>query len=327
MSSPRRVRISCLLLLLFLFIASAHGGEGQTLRWKFAVGEPLDYAIEQWAVTTVNVEGVEFTARSRQTLDVNWTVDLLTPDGTATILQQVRRIRLDVHAPRAGGGALGDLQYDSAEGREGNGRIWDALKPVLLALPESKFTLHVTPLGEVQQVQFSDNLAEAIKKLPSAPIFTGGNMLSEEGLRQMIELAVQTLPEQAVAEGGTWSRKVERRIPNAGAIVIDLTNEMAGAARLGDRECVQFGLKSESRYEPPAKENPDVSLELGESSGSGTVHFDTDSGRTLASRFRQKLLVTGDFRGASFTQEIATRLSVTLAGCEQPDDEADQEDD
>ncbi|MGE0609568.1 MAG: hypothetical protein AB7O62_20930 [Pirellulales bacterium] len=320
----RRLPILSLALLFTLLLVPAARAE-QPLRWKFSPDKPLEYLIEQKATTTFNVEGVEFTARTRTAFDVTWTVTSVGEGGVATISQKVKRIRLEFHAPRVAGGALGDLDYDSQDGKPGEGRIWEAIKPVLLELPGSEFTLQVSPRGELVDMKLSEKLAEAVAKLPSSPMFAGGNLFSQEGLRGAMELAIQTLPEQPVAKEATWPRKIERKIPNAGAIVIDLTSTLGDNQTISGRESVRIGLKSNSSYQPPEAENAGLKLEIIDQSGSGDCYFDAAAGCTLGSRFRQELSLAGEFGANAFTQDIETLLSVTLSGCDLPaEEEADK---
>lgn len=323
--APQCFTLAMFAVAVFSSPAVASAEEARQLRWKFAADKPLDYVIEQRVNTAFNVEGVEFTAKTRTTFDVTWTVASIGEGGVATIKQTIRRIQLELHAPRVGGAALGDLEYDSATGKEGEGRIWDAVKPVLLVLPGSEFTLTVSPLGELKEMELSDKLVEAIRKLPNTPLLAGGNLLTEEGLRQAMELAIQTLPEPPVAKDGSWQRKIERKVPNAGAIVINLTSTVAEDAQQSGRAAVRFALKSESTFAPAEAADAALKLEITEQSGQGSAFFDPAAGCTLASRFRQNMTLAGELRGNSFTQDIDTRLSVCLAGCELPEEEEQSE--
>jgi hypothetical protein len=276
------------LLGLGLVFAGTGGpaARGETLRWKFKVGETLHYTMDQKTLTTAKLPGAqEIKTTLNQTIEMTWAVKGVDEAGTAELVQTLERIRDQVEAP------VGSFTYDSKEPKEPEGLIAAARVPLFKALLGAPIAFKMSALGEPSNVRMPDKVAQALRDLGPATAGAGA-MFSEEGLKEMITQASIIFPKDDVAEGKTWTRQTKNVVPPIGTMVIDATYRYEGPAPNAGPDVVKIGLVTKVEIQPGEAAEPNASgLKIRSQKSQGTYIFDNAAGHILDSKMSEVIEV------------------------------------
>src|SRR5262245_53773494 len=102
--------VGCVALAAAAIFCSSREVAAEELRWKFAVGEKLDYTMIQ--DMTMSASGAALgaagqTTTMRQEMDMTWDVQGVNNDGEAVIKQKFDRVKMKMSGPSGG------FEYDS----------------------------------------------------------------------------------------------------------------------------------------------------------------------------------------------------------------------
>lgn len=295
-------------LALALAVISANvTSAAEVLKWKFKEGEKLDYALQQKADILIDANGVEFDIKVAQTMDLKWNVKSVAADGTVELTQTVDRVQLKMSTP-----FTGEFVYDSKdEANAPTGEIWDRMGGPIKALVGGEFQVKLKPNGTVEEIKLPEKLVELLgesKGGGAQSMMMGGGMFTESAIKQIIEQSILTLPEEGVADGVTWNKKMENKLGPIGTQKFDTTLSYQGVEKRDGLDLTKIATKTEMTFEPNADSDVDIEMEVTSQEGAGTVLFDSKAGRVIESKNVQKMTLEGDFMGNEFAQEITMTL-------------------
>lgn len=329
MSTPRLARFAvfaAISLGLAFVSARATAQEPVELRWKFEEGEAFVTDWKQTLESRVTIEDAQGqTLRRIETMydlsmRTGWTVASVAADGGAVTEQRIESLTLAVRAP---GNVLRQIELPSEQEPP---KEFAALAAALGETLNVPIRVTLSSRGEPLSVE----LPEAWKKLaeneelgPSAQ-----QLSTPEGWKRLLAASTTTLPEKAVAVGGTWTTND----PPLGALPYRMTTEWTLADVKGDVASLTFSSSVEKSAADGAGEGSATPEEAPDAVGvavtgferTGTATIDRADGTLAGFRSGTKLNLgkrSGDYV-LSTQQSSATIVSTKKVDAQAPVEEA-----
>ena len=294
------------LLAVLLIACGADRATAQTtLRYKFTKGEKLKYEMEQKMVMAMSLGGMDINMDLGQTIDMTWNILDVDADGKAKMTQTISRIRFKMD-----GGAAGKLDYDSKDDKDVEGPLGKFMMPILKALAGAEIGLTMDPQGKISDVKVPEKLTKAAKNLPGGLAGAGlGDMLSEEGLKQMMDQSGLRLPKEAVAKGKSWDQKMEMKMP-MGKMKVETTNTYEGPVKRDGKELERVAMKPKVTIEADPASPAKITLKSQDAKGS--AHFDNAAGRLISTNLTQDMEMVIGVGGQEVTQKLKQTVAMKL---------------
>ena len=314
MPSPIASRLRFLtagVVVALLAVAAGFQGEARaeapaSLRWKFKKGETVHYSLVQKTQTTMKLEnGRTGGSKVSQKSDLSWTVESVSSDGVAELVQTIDRVQVRVDSSVAG---QPPFEFDSASKEPTpEGVVASRLVPVFKALAGLKCTLTMDPRGEIREVRIADSVVQSLEKS-----FQGGlgPLFSKESLKNMVGQSSLVLPEKAVEKGATWTEKAKTPAPQLGTMIIDKTYTFLGA-EADSPSLVRIKLDTQTTLEPDPKSQ--IEFEMTKQDGKGEFVFDTTKGRIVSSRIDVEMTQSIKAQGQQLEQTVVNNMEMKLA--------------
>ncbi len=286
-------------IMAALVIGLAAEAQAQSpLRWKFQAGQTLNYEFSQKNQIKVKTPDKEFASKNDLIVNVAWKVKNVTPDGTAEIAMEIKRVQADVEAGQE------KLKYDSQAEKQGEGPAKQFHDVYSVAIgPE--FTLKIDARGQVLEAKVPEKVTAALQASPFLAVADGGSFLSEKGLKNVFAQVVPVLPEKPVSKGDTWSGTIELPVQ---PLKLTLTHKNT-LAELDDTTA-KITTVLETSIKPEA-DSPLV-VEMKKQEGAGTVSVDTKTGRITASSFIQTINLGLSFMDKKIDQTVSINAQLKL---------------
>ncbi len=298
-----RLALSATLALLIVSSAQA-----DNLRWKFKTDEPLSYVLERKLDGKINLSGAEIAFTLEMIFDTTWKATAVADDGDADVALTVDRIQITMNSP-----LFGKMAYDSTAEKEPEGQVWQQMKPTMTAMLGQEFTVKVSPLGAIEDIQLPKKLADALAQQEIGEnrrqgFGIGGNSFNEKGIKELITKAMLPLPEE-IGEDTNWMQTFENDIPQMGKQITETTFTVAGVEKKDGKELTKISAVTELLFEP--SENPRADLEIIEQDASATIYFDGGAGHLVKSEGKQdvSMEITGP---QEITQEMKEIIGMYL---------------
>ncbi len=271
------------------------------LRWKFTEGERLQVTIDQHTVTSTTgagkPTGIDIAMQSR----MGWTVDSVDVDGTAHITQRFERFAVTMKSAGAE-----SIEYASDSDTKPSGAAADiaaAVAPVIGA----DFTVTMSNRGAILAVKLSDAAEKAFAAVESPAL---RQLFTAEGISQLLGQTAVELPEQAVAQNGTWTATFTTPSP-LGTLKQNRTYTLAAHEDIDgnvlERIDITGKLDIEASEQAPSKLKL-IGQELG-----GKLFFDAEAGRLVKSESTQKLTTERPYRELKIKVETTAETTTTIS--------------
>jgi hypothetical protein len=297
----------------------------EKLRWKFAVGEKLDYTmVQEMNMSVTGGQVGQLNSTMRQEMNMTW--DVLGVDektGNAVIKQKFEQIKMKVSSP------IGNFDYDSKSEAVPTG-LAAMIAPMYKAMTKGEFEITMTARGEVTDVKIPEDVIAALKAAPGAA--TLGDITTEKGFKEMIRKGALVLPEVAPKEGDTWSTQVAMN-NEAGKQIVETIYKYLGTKEIdGVKYAVikpelkmQFADADGAAAEVPAAKDPaalaeapqaakpgKMAMKIAEQSSDGEVLFNIDKGRLYSTTLQQKVTIDASVAGQAIQQKIDQKIDVKV---------------
>ncbi|MBW3542654.1 MAG: hypothetical protein KY476_20515 [Planctomycetes bacterium] len=289
----------CLVLFVSILLLTAGIAPSQErLRWKFEDNQTIDYEIVQKMNMHMSVQGQNVDTTMDQTMNIGWHVKNVEADGSARIEQTVRRVRLTMKNPFL------NVEYDSDkpdeaadEGPAGN------FKKIFGALVGKTFKLTMTPQGAIEDMELPEGIEEALPK--AQPGFAAP--LDKESLKRLSSQANIAFPAEPVKKGETWGDKADVKLP-FGTMVMDNQFTYLGPEERDGRTLQKIQLKPKITL--AADPDSPVQIKLKSTDAKGTILFDNQLGRLVASEMTQKMEMDLTAGGQNIQQTIDQTMTM-----------------
>ncbi len=296
------------------------------LRWKFEVGQKLDYnMVQEMNMSAAGGPVGQMNTTMRQEMNMTWDVQGVDEKtGEAVIKQKFDRVKMKMTTP------VGEFEYDSKSEAAPTG-LAAMIAPMYKAMTNGEFEITMTSRGEVKDVKIPAEVLEALKNSPGAAAM--GDIASAEGFKKMISQGALVLPQDAPKQGDTWATKVEMNNPAVGKQTVETTYTYNGTkdvdgttyAVIKPQLKMEFESKpaetAEGQPKPPA---PQLSMKIAEQSSDGEVLFNIEKGRLYSTTLQQKVTIDATANGQVLQQKIDQKIDVkvTPASEKNPEEEA-----
>jgi hypothetical protein len=290
----------------------------EPLRWKFKLGEKLNYNIVQ----EMTMKFPQAMSSTHQEMEMSWDVQGVNEQGEAVIRQKFNRIKVKTIGPRP-------LEYDSKSETPPTGYA-ALLAPVFKAMTENEFEITITARGEVKDIRIPEQVLKEIKNAPNAASM--GDLATPDGFQKMISKGAMVLPKDPPKAGETWSTKTESKNPFIGKQFTETTYRYDGSKEINGIRCAVFHPTTKVEFEKnepaptadPSKKAavpPGLQTKIKAQSSDGEVLFNIEGGRLLSRSLKQNLTVEASAAGQSIELNIDQKIDVqvTLVGEKKSD--------
>lgn len=289
------------LTLLVLFMActgflnqSLHAEE--PLRWKWAEGDKARYLMTQSMKMSMNAGAAgNIESNTDQQMLMNWTVDKIGEEGEAIISQAFDRITMKTNGPMGQ-----SLEYDSNQEEPPVGMA-TLVAPLFDALVKSPIIATMLSSGEYTDVELSDELAEAFKRMP-------GGAMSSDMVTQMTKQGSITFPAEAITVGETWQQTAEVMAPQVGKMQVTTTYTYNGPKEVEGKVLESFTPAVEMKM--PENSNAPMEINFTTKSSSGEILFDRERGRIDTSSIVQEIDVEVTVQGQVISNQMTQSISM-----------------
>jgi hypothetical protein len=217
-------RAAAAAVLLLAAAVAAPAADTVELRWQFKKGQVLKYLFKNREVRTVAVGDQKFETTTSAEYDLEWAVQDVDDQGTATLGQKITGLRLTCN------GKDFDFQYDSARGNEADDDYKKKLINFCDQLRFAKYRLKLRRDGRVAEVYGFDKLIGEVGNLDHV-VDMHGLGLHDASFGWLLQLTLGGLPERPAAAGAKWQVPAPAKLSGFGALTgqTDLTLARAGA--------------------------------------------------------------------------------------------------
>ena len=292
-------------------VATSVQAEGP-LRWKFKVGEKLDYNMVQEMQMAASGPALpqEMKTSMRQEMKMTWDVQGVDDKtGEAVIRQKFDQVKMKMSTP------VGGFEYDSKSEEAPTG-LGAMIAPMYKAMTEGEFEITMTSRGEVKDVKIPEQVIAALKNAPNAAAM--GDIASADGFKKMISQGALVLPEKPPKKGDTWTTKVEMKNPAFGKQTVETTYRYDGTKEIkGTKFAVikpqlkmefenQAAAKEGQPQQPAAQQNV---MKIKEQTSDGEVLFNIPAGRLQSTSLKQNVTIEAN---ANVNMKIDQKIDVTV---------------
>ncbi|GIW91271.1 MAG: hypothetical protein KatS3mg109_1703 [Pirellulaceae bacterium] len=217
-------------------------------------------------------------------------------DGTATVRHTIERVILE-----AKGAQEFSFKVDTEAEGEATG-IAALVLPLLKTLKGMTFTTKTSPRGEIQQIEFSDELAKAINESEASPALK--EVFSKDNLRNLVRQVSAVFPEQPVKKGDKWTYETEHSdaISGRNQFLVECTYN--GEKTLNEIPCDVILVKTTIK---PADGVARVKFQKHESHGE--LYFDAKSGLPVGGNLQHETVMRVN---DMFNQTIRGKTTITV---------------
>lgn len=287
------VSIATLAILLVTGVPCLSAGE--LLRWKFKEGQTFQVKIEQATQTTTEVNKKQISMSLDMTMEMDWTVEKVAADQTAKLSQVFTRLAMKASVPGAK-----TVEFDSASKQEPTAEAAEILAGVSPLL-KARFRLSMTELGEIQDVQVSEEeLTAAFANAASTKL---KELFSQESITKTLRQALMQLPQEEVNAGATWTQSRSTTTP-LGDIKQDAKFTLVGEDEKTGSQKIQVA--TTLTLTPSGKSR------LKEHASTGLRLFDQEAGRLVSSTTNQELLTESSYRETKILVSTKTRVKMSM---------------
>ncbi|MCI0492172.1 MAG: DUF6263 family protein [Planctomycetes bacterium] len=309
----RLVLFAAFAVTAVLLIAPFASAEDQPLRWKFEVGEKLNYdMVQDMTLSMSGGQGGPASTTVQQQMNMKWDVQGVNEEGEAVIRQKIDRVRMQMTGP------MGKVEYDS-DSQEPPAGMAAMVAPMFEAMTRGEFELTITARGEVKEVKVPEEVLSALKNSPQAAQM--GDMATPEGFQKMIMQSALVLPEKSPSKGETWSNKIDLTNPAAGKQTVETSYTYDGTKEVEGKTYAVFRPKLTMQFEG----NAAVQMKMKDQTSEGEVLFDIEQGRLNSSTLKQNVTMEMTVAGMTMEQKIIQAIEVKVTPTEEDQASGSQE--
>jgi hypothetical protein len=296
------VRLGALTLVLSAGLDGPKA-EAATLRWKFTRGETLHYAVDLKTEATMKPPNTKaLTSTLTQKVELTWEVKKVADDGIAEMTQTIDRVYQKMESP-----LTGTFEFDTKDRKEPVGPAAETA-PLYKALVGTPVPFKINAKGEVSEVKVPEKLTKMFQEAgPNAAIASG--VISEPGLKKMIEQTTLELPKEDLAKGKAWTKQDKVNSP-IGPMTSSTTYTDDGPARDGNGMLESISMVTKVNFEAPL--GADAPIEIKSQSTTGVFLFDNAAGRLADSRITDTLEMVAKVMKLEIPQTNVTTITRKL---------------
>lgn len=311
---------------IVVFGAASKSQADEKLRWKFEVGEKLDYTMVQDMTMAVSGGAVgQLNTNMHQEMMMTW--DVLGVDektGDAVIKQKFNQIKMKVASP------IGGFEYDTSSDAAPTG-LGARIAPMYKAMTKGDFEITMTSRGEVKDVKIPEEVLTALKSSPGAAAM--GDIATEKGFKEMISKGALVLPENTPSKGESWTTTVALNAQGGGKQTVETkytyegTKEVDGVTYAVIKPELKMMIDNPAEGSEAADPKPQpapvkTTSKIAEQSSDGEVLFNIEKGRLYSTTLQQKVTIDASAAGQTMQQKIDQKIDVKVTPAGEKKEEA-----
>ncbi len=274
--------LHCLLLVASAAIphqTTSADAEAKLLRWKLCEGDQLSVHVVQTTRTETAVKE-KSTGMSVQTaMKMLWKVDHVDADDTIRMTQAFTRLAMKTTDSNSK-----TVVYDSASSAQSSEETKEIARMVAPLL-RSRFTVAMSERGEIVEVTPTDETKSLLADVPALPNWR--QLLTSDGIGQMLRQSFAVLPESPVAGGDTWTANYDIDSP-VGKIHVANTYSYQGTQPEDGNSLETITVVTQTKVE--AEEEPLLKAARPTfRQYTGVFYFNSAAGRLVQSRLTQDM--------------------------------------
>jgi len=287
------------LLLAAGFVAPARGADPVQLEWKFQEKDTFRLESVSTFKQTLKALGKDIKQDLEQTTIMRFTVVEKTKDKVV-LEQKLESLAIKNLAAPA----------DKPDAK------------LIQQMQGATFTITLTPkMDKITEFKGYDDLIKRIAGEDRDVQKTVKAILTEDVVKKSALEALAFLPDEAVAAGGKWERKMTEPLGPLGSLSRTTSYVYEGNAKVKDKTVEKITFTAVVSYNAPATKEGDAPLQVKEGklevpSYKGTLYFDAAAGRLV--QFETKMIlkgaltlsVSGTNIPTDVQQEVSTRTEL-----------------
>ncbi len=301
MRSSYRTSVMVLVALVaYSSITASCAAADEPLRWKFKLGEKLNYTTGQ--DMTIAITGVSTGPQNvtmHQEMEMNWEVIGVNEEGEAVIQQKFDRIKLKTTLPPP----VGSFEYDTKSEKPQVGPA-AMLAPMFKTLTEAQFELTMTSRGVIKDIKIPDAVISALKNSPAAA--TMGDLATPDGFRKVITRGSLVLPEKPAKPGETSSSKIELNSPGGGKQIVETAYRYEGTKLVDGVNYAVFRPSLKLTFEGVDQ------VKIAQQDSSGEALFNIAAGRLHSTTLTHKVVIDAGADPQKIQQTIEQKIDVKV---------------
>lgn len=276
----------------------------ETIRWKFATGDSFSVTIHQETSVNTKVDVRNVAQSNQMDLTIDWQVQSVDKDGTATINQKITTIIASITIPDKTGKPVVHEYDSSAEKHSGDARI---LASSLSKLLDQTVTITMSSRGEIADVKIPDETQDSLRQMPGS--IEGRQAFSTESLREIFQTTGTELPELAIVVGESWLVKRAFSIGSPHQFTRETTYTLADGGEINfDSKLVLNSVaaapeKSEAEFD---------SWVIEEQKSTGMIQFDLQAGHASSSDSETMLKTKTNYQGMKVTTTMNSKVQTSI---------------
>jgi hypothetical protein len=228
--------------------------------------------------------------------DAAWTVGEVAADGSAQLTLSFDRLQMTIKTP------LMDVVYDSQSTEEPQG-FAAMIAPMMRAMAAAKFTMTMSPQGEITDVEVPEDVVKALAATPGAQLM--GEFATEAGLKKTITQFLLELPE-TLEEGGEWTTSFEMANETTGVQKMESTYKYVGPKEVDGVTLEAFTPTFAMSFGGGGAVTPTVTNQA----TSGEVLFNREAGRLESADAEYTVDLTVGVGGRQMAQTITSKTKL-----------------
>jgi Family of unknown function (DUF6263) len=309
--NSKRCAAGLMLLAVWSGIALTNcAGADEPLRWKFKLGEKLNYDTKQdMTITRTGAPAGPENIAMHQEMYTKWQVVGVNEEGEAVVTQKFDRLKIQTTLPPP----LVSFEYDTKSDKPPSGAA-AMIEPVFKKLIENEFELTITARGVIKNVKIPSEVTTALKESSIAAAM--GELATPEGFKKMITRGSLVLPEKTAKPGETASSKVDVNSPGGGKLIVETAYRYEGNKDIDGVPHAIFLPSLTLSYDGVNE------AKITEQESSGETLFNIPAGRLDSTTLAHKVVIEAEAQGKKVQQKIEQKIEVKVSPADEKNSEA-----
>ena len=287
---------------MVLLMAACVQAQVNTPAWKFEADTEFDVVLTQSTKIKSQVDSRVKNVDNQLTLNLNWKVNEVSDEGTATIEMTIASIQMRMQSMPNGVGKSIDIDTSSEAKKKGTeADLLKQLNPLVGAI----VVIEISPRGEITKTEVPKDTLAALRNAPvSMKLRT---ILESDGIKDLFGQSAIVFPSD-LTEGKPWSTKNDLET-GFGKFVATHTIEWTGNRNSGDNEIAQFKLSSSI---DAVDERGPNEPKLVDFSGGGEFVFDVTEGHAVSSKSSNEMKTEQPYREKTIVTTVTTVVEMQI---------------
>ena len=301
--TAKKILLASLPLLVFFCNANdsiAQDNQKQ-LRWSLQLDASYDVELKQQTGIKTNIQNRSQEIGNDMTLQMKWNVASV-ENSVYEINQSISRIRLKVTSPSKGGVQITEIDTgaENEKTTEFGARLLEQIQPLV----GTQFVVTMTNRGEIKNVEIPKDSMEKIRSAPASMQLR--QVVSEDGLKELIGQSAIVFPENALKPGDKWD--TTDTVKNDFASITKNNQYTYNGASESD------GAPSDSISVSTKIKAADVSDDnsIENFVGTGKIEFANESDLLLSSQIRNEMTTLRKYRDQKIKSTVTTDVSMRV---------------